>query len=323
MGDPAGIGPEVVLKAIAAEAVREVCRPVVFGHDAALREAASWLGLETESAVVGDLAELPAEGDAPLVYDLGGAPLEQLFGARPTAEGGAASLRYIHAAADAARDGLVAAMATAPINKQAIAMAGCRFSGHTDLLADRFAVRDVVMMLAGGPLRVALVTTHIALADVPDALSTEGIVTTARITSDSLRRYFGIAEPRLAVCGLNPHASDGSRFGDEELRLIEPAVVELRQAAVNARGPLPPDTCFLRAACGEFDAVVAMYHDQGLIPLKLLAFDDAVNVTLGLPIVRTSVDHGTAYDIAGKGTASPASLIAAIRLAAHMSQARG
>ncbi len=174
------------------------------------------------------------------------------------------------------------------------------------------------MMLAGGPLRVALVTTHIALADVPDALSTDGIVATARVTDAALRRWFGIAEPRLAVCGLNPHASDGSRFGTEELRLIEPAVVELRHHGVRARGPLPPDTCFLRAARGAFDAVVAMYHDQGLIPLKLLAFDDAVNITLGLPIVRTSADHGTAYDIAGRGVASPASMIAAIVLAARM-----
>ena len=317
MGDPAGIGPEVVLKAIASPAVGAACRPVVFGHDAALREAAARLHLAGEWATVADLADVP-RGGAPVVLDLGGAPLDQLFAARPTPEGGAACLRYIGAAADAARDGLADAVATAPIHKQAIALAGCRFSGHTDLLADRLGARHVVMMLAGGPLRVALVTTHIALADVPDALSTDGIVATARVTDAALRRWFGIAEPRLAVCGLNPHASDGSRFGTEELRLIEPAVVELRHHGVRARGPLPPDTCFLRAARGAFDAVVAMYHDQGLIPLKLLAFDDAVNITLGLPIVRTSADHGTAYDIAGRGVASPASMIAAIVLAARM-----
>jgi 4-hydroxythreonine-4-phosphate dehydrogenase len=178
------------------------------------------------------------------------------------------------------------------------------------------------MMLVGGPLRVALVTHHVRLSDVSDALSTEAIVATAREVDHSLRRFFGVVAPRLAVCGLNPHASDGSRFGDEELRVIEPAVVQLRHSGVAARGPIPPDTCFHRAANrGEFDAVVAMYHDQGLIPLKLLAFDDAVNVTLGLPIIRTSVDHGTAYDIAGRGVASANSMVAAIRLAAEMCQA--
>jgi len=322
MGDPAGIGPEVVLKAMTADAVREVARLAVFGHDEGLRRAADRLGIEVSWHRVGGPAELASAGDGPLVCDLGGAPLDQLFGARATAEGGAACLRYITAAADAARDGLVDAMATAPIHKQAIAMAGCPHRGHTDLLAGRLGVRDVVMMLVGGPLRVALVTMHIALAEVPEALSTEAIVATGRITAAALRRWFGVAEPCLAVCGLNPHASDGSRFGTEELRLIEPAIVELRSAGVEARGPLPPDTCFVRAARGEFDAVVAMYHDQGLIPLKLLAFDDAVNVTLGLPIIRTSVDHGTAYDIAGQGVASPNSMIAAIRLAAHMAGVR-
>jgi len=322
MGDPAGIGPEIVVKALAAPAVGAVCRPVAFADAEALREAARRLGLPAPWPVVRDLGELPSGGPGPWVYDLGGAPPELLFAARPTPQGGAACLRYIEAAAAAARDGRVDAMATAPIHKQAIAMAGCRFTGHTDLLAHLCGDCQVVMMLAGGPLRVALVTTHIRLADVPGALSTEGIVATARITEQALQRDFGLREPRLAVCGLNPHASDGSRFGDEELRIVEPAVVELRHAGLAARGPIPPDTCFVRAARGEFDAVVALYHDQGLIPLKLLAFDDAVNVTLGLPIVRTSVDHGTAYDIAGRGAALPSSMIAAVRLAAAMSARR-
>jgi len=322
MGDPAGIGPEVVVKAIAAEAVRAACRPVVFGDEACLREAARRLGTSPDWQAASSLAELPLDGEGPQVCDLGGVPPDLLFAARATAEGGAASLRYIESAAEAARDGLVQAIATASINKRAIGLAGCRFAGHTDLLAHLCRAEHPVMMLVGGPLRVALVTHHVALAQVPHAISTEGIVATARIAADALRRFFGVAEPRLAISGLNPHASDGSRFGDEELRLIEPAVVELRHAGLNARGPLPPDTCFLRAARGEFDAVVAMYHDQGLIPLKLLAFDDAVNVTLGLPIIRTSVDHGTAYDIAGRGSASPRSMIAAILLAARMSKQR-
>jgi 4-hydroxythreonine-4-phosphate dehydrogenase len=320
MGDPAGIGPEVVAKALADEAVRAACRPVVFGDDAALREAARRLGLPADWVTVRVVGELRG-GAAVQVCDLGGVPPGLLSAARPTREGGAASLRYVEAAAQAARDGRVAAMATAPINKQAIAFAGCRFAGHTDLLAHLLGAERPVMMLVGGPLRVALVTHHMALADVPQAISTEDIVVVGCTAAESLRRYFAIGEPRLALCGLNPHASDGSRFGTEELRLIEPAVVELRHSGINTRGPLPSDTCFLRAARGEFDAVVAMYHDQGLIPVKLLAFDDAVNVTLGLPIVRTSVDHGTAYDIAGRGVASPRSLIAAILLAVRMAEA--
>ena len=321
-GDPAGIGPEVVLKALASDEVRATCRPVVFGHDAALREAAARLALWSDWEAIGSLDALAGTAAPVVLYDLGGAPLGQLFAARPTAEGGAACLRYVEAALEAAQQGRVDAIATAPIHKRAIALAGSPFAGHTDLLAHRCGARDPVMMLAGGPLRVALVTHHIRLADVPDAISTEAVVTCGRITDDALRRDFGIAEPRLAVCGLNPHASDGSRFGDEELRLIEPAVVELRAAGIRVRGPVAPDTCFLRAARGEFDAVVAMYHDQGLIPLKLLAFDTAVNLTLGLPVIRTSADHGTAYDIAGKGLASPNSMIAAIRMAADIVRAR-
>ena len=322
LGDPAGIGPEVVLKALASDEVLAACRPVVFGHDAALREAAARLAMTAGWTVVDSLDDIAAQDAPALLYDLGGAPIEQLFGSRPTAEGGAASLRYVEAAIEAAQQGLVDAIATAPIDKRAIALAGSPFAGHTDLLADACGGGDHVMMLAGGPLRVALVTHHIRLADVPDAVSTEGIVACGRITDAALRRDFGIAEPRLAVCGLNPHASDGSRFGDEELRVIEPAIVELRAMGIQTRGPIPPDTCFLLAARGEFDAVIAMYHDQGLIPLKLLAFDTAVNLTLGLPIIRTSADHGTAYDIAGQGLASPNSMIAAIRMAADIVRAR-
>lgn len=319
MGDPAGIGPEVVAKALADEGLRAACRVLVFGDDAALREAARRFDLSANWAAIKAPSEAVADAPAQ-VCDLGGVSPGLLFAARPTAQGGAASLRYIQAAVDAARRGIADALATGPIHKQAIAMAGSPFAGHTDLLGHALGVEHPVMMLAGGSLRVALVTHHIALAEVPDAISTEAIVATAGEVHRSLRRFFGIAEPRLAICGLNPHASDGSRFGTEELRLIEPAVVQLRHAGINARGPIPPDTCFHRAAVrGEFDAVIAMYHDQGLIPLKLLAFEDAVNITLGLPIIRTSVDHGTAYDIAGRGLASPASMLAAIRLAADMS----
>lgn len=321
MGDPAGIGPEVVVKALADDAVARACRIVVFGDDAALRQAAQRLGMPAAwQAAPSPDALAP---DAPTqVCDLGGVGPGVLFASRPSPEGGAAALRAIEAAAAAARDGRVAAIATAPIHKQAIALAGSPFAGHTDMLADICGAEHHVMMLVGGPLRVALVTHHIALADVPHAIGTEEIVAVATTTAESLRRFFAIPEPRVAVCGLNPHASDGSRFGDEELRIIEPAVVQLRHAGIPVAGPVSPDTCFRRAAQGEFHAVVAMYHDQGLIPLKLIAFDEAVNVTLGLPIIRTSVGHGTAYDIAGRGIASHRSMVAAILLAARMAQAR-
>ena len=321
MGDPAGIGPEVVLRALADPAVRAACRPIVFGDGAALRETAVRLGLAAEWTTVSpDALDRGVEGVQ--VCDLGGVASGLLFAGRATREGGAASLRYIEAAAEAVRCGVAAALVTAPINKEAIGLAGSRFAGHTDLLAGLCGVERVVMMLAGGPLRVALVTHHIALADVPGALSAGAIAATARITHASLRRDFGIGAPRVAVCGLNPHASDGGRFGNEERLVVEPAVSALQGEGIDARGPLPPDTCFVRAARGEFDVCIALYHDQGLIPLKLLAFDDAVNVTLGLPIVRTSVDHGTAYDIAGRGVASARSMVAAILLAVRISEQR-
>jgi 4-hydroxythreonine-4-phosphate dehydrogenase len=259
-------------------------------------------------------------GDGVRVVDLGGVPEGLLFAGRATEEGGRASLRYIREAAAATQAGRAAALVTAPVNKHALALAGCTAAGHTELLAELCGAEGPVMMLVGGPLRVALVTHHVRLRDVVCHLSQEEIARTARMAAGALRRYFYVPEPRLAVCGLNPHAGDAGRFGDEEERQIAPAVAALRAEGIAAAGPLPPDTCFLRASRGEFDAVVAMYHDQGLIPLKLLAFEEGVNVTLGLPIIRTSPDHGTAYDIAGQGVASPRSMIAAILLAARMCQ---
>ena len=320
MGDPAGIGPEVVLKAVAEPRVRQACRVVVVGDEALLRAAADRLGLAADWQRLDSIEDLDPEADLSCLH-VGDCPPEVLFAARPTKAGGAAALDYISTAVKAALAGRLDAVATAPINKQSIAMAGSRFAGHTDMLAALTGAERAVMMLVGGPLRVALVTHHIPLSQVPMAIAPEEIVATARVVANGLRRFFGIAEPRVAVCGLNPHASDGSRFGDEELRLIEPAIVELRHGGLAVKGPLPPDTCFVRAARDEFDAVIAMYHDQGLIPLKLLAFESAVNVTLGLPIIRTSVDHGTAYDIAGRGVANPTSMVEAIVLAARMATA--
>jgi 4-hydroxythreonine-4-phosphate dehydrogenase len=294
---------------------------MIFGDAAALAEAARRSDVEPHWQVAPSGEAGVVGPEAPVVVDVGGVAPELLFAGRATAEGGSASYRFITEALDAIRQGHADALVTAPISKEALGLAGLRFAGHTDFLAETLEAPHAVMMLAGGPLRVALVTHHMALADVPAALTCDGIVDVARVTHDALRRYWGIAEPRLAVCGLNPHASDGGRFGHEEAQIVGPAIDALHHAGIAAHGPVAPDTCFLRATRGEFDGVVALYHDQGLIPLKLLAFDEAVNVTLGLPIVRTSPDHGTAYDIAGQGVASPVSMIAAIRLAVRMCHA--
>jgi len=211
-------------------------------------------------------------------------------------------------------------MVTGPINKQAIGMAGFKWAGHTDFLAERTGTKHCMMMLLGGGLRVGLVTHHIALADVPKALSTAGVLQALRVMHAEMKRYFGLERPRIAVAGLNPHASDGGRFGHEEERIIAPAIEQARAEGIVCDGPHPPDTVFAPNVRGHYDAVLAMYHDQGLIPLKMLAFGRAVNVTLGLPIIRTSVDHGTAYDIVGKGVASTESLVEAIKLACEIVQ---
>jgi 4-hydroxythreonine-4-phosphate dehydrogenase len=239
---------------------------------------------------------------------------------RPSVAGGRASHAWIVAAARLAVEGRIAAIVTAPISKEWVTRAGFPISGHTELLRELTGARDVRMMLAGARLRVVLVTMHVALRDVPAAISTASVERTIRLTDAHLRRYAGLRKPRIAVAGLNPHAGEGGLFGDEEGRVVAPAVVRARRAGVAAHGPFAADSLFFRAVAGEFDAVVALYHDQGLIPLKLLHFHDGVNVTLGLPIVRTSPDHGTAYDIAGRGVADAGSMAAAITLAAEMAR---
>lgn len=227
---------------------------------------------------------------------------------------------YIAEAVKAATQKKIDAMVTAPINKQSLQEGGFDYPGHTEMLADLTGTRDFVMMLAGEKLRVVLVTIHCGLAQVPLLLNPEIISRTILITHRSLQKHFGLAQPRIGVAGLNPHAGEAGLFGREEQEVIRPAVQAARDQGVDASGPHPPDTLFYQAVKGRFDVVVCMYHDQGLIPLKLLHFDDGVNVTLGLPIIRTSVDHGTAYDIAGKGLACPASLLSAVRVAVQMAK---
>ncbi|MBU1741103.1 MAG: 4-hydroxythreonine-4-phosphate dehydrogenase PdxA [Proteobacteria bacterium] len=320
LGDPAGIGPEVLARALATGEPHRVGRPVVIGDPAILRRGASVCGVEL---TVRTAAEPPSEPTPPgtvVVLDPVEMDPDQVAFGQWSALTGRASAAYFAAAVDLARNGRLDALVTGPIQKEAWAAAGVEATGHTTRLQKLTGVDRVVMMLAGDRLKVALATIHHPLKDVPGLLTTPELRDTIILFGRELGRWFGYLRPRLGVAGLNPHAGEGGLFGDEEARIIAPAIEAARRSGLDAVGPLPPDTVFFRAAAGEFDAVVAMYHDQGLIPLKLLHFHDAVNVTLGLPFPRTSVDHGTALDIAGAGRADPGSMLAAIRTAAFMAE---
>ena len=277
VGDPAGIGPEIALAAAADPRVREVCEPIVMGPPPGLAVAVG----------------------------------------QASAAAGKAAYDTIVAAVRAAERGEVDAMATAPVSKEAFALAGLPWKGHTDLLGHLTGSPFVAMMFESEALRVVLATVHVALRDVPSLITRDRIERTIALTARELPR-FGVVAPRLAVAALNPHAGEHGLMGTEDDDVLGPAIAASAAAGVEVSGPYPADTIFLRAHRGEFDAVIACYHDQGLIPVKLLAFGQAVNVTLGLPIVRTSVDHGTAFDIAGTGRADPGSMIAAVRLAARL-----
>jgi len=280
VGDPAGIGPEIAVKAAADPAIREICEPVLYGpHD--------------------------------------GAALRAFRPGTMSAEAGLAAYDAIVQAASDAQRGHIAAIATAPINKEAFALAGLPWKGHTDLLAHLTGAPRVAMMFESDKLRVVLATVHVPLKDVPRLLTRELVDFTIELTARELPRFVR-GRARMAVAGLNPHAGEHGVIGDEDERVLRPAIEAGRARGIDVTGPWPADTVFARATRGEFDAVIACYHDQGLIPVKLLAFGQAVNVTLGLPIVRTSVDHGTAFDIAGKGTADSSSLVHAIQLAVRL-----
>jgi len=317
MGDPAGVGPEVILKAAAAIA-RHRAAPalLVIGDGGAMRAAARRLrGVpEPRPWYPGEAPVRPADGLAVLeIGHLGAAALKP---GAPSVEGAEASYRYIVEGARMAMAGAAQALVTGPINKEWLNRAGHRFPGHSELLAELSGTRLWRMMFAGDQLRLALVTVHMGLARVSRALSSQGIFDTIRLLAQHLSARMEVARPRVGVLGFNPHAGEHGLFGDEEARVIVPAIRRARRAGIDALGPLAPDTAFIRPA-GEFgfDAAVAMYHDQGLIALKTLEFERAVNVTLGLPFVRTSPDHGTAYDIAGCGAANGASMLAAMEYA--------
>jgi 4-phospho-D-threonate 3-dehydrogenase / 4-phospho-D-erythronate 3-dehydrogenase len=324
IGDPAGIGPEIALKAVADSRTTAACRPVLIGSAAELRRQAQHFGLACDYRVVGDSATLQGAFETatvePLVYDTGDVGAAVAWG-QLNAAAGRAAIAAIETGARLALDGHLAAIATAPINKEALRLAGSTFPGHTEMLAALTGVRDVLMCFFAGNLRVFLLTIHVSLADAIRSISTARVEAALRLADRELRR-FGIARPRIAVAGLNPHAGEHGLFGSEEAREIAPAIEACRDLHnIEASGPFPADTLFVRAARGEFDAVAACYHDQGLIAVKCMAFGEAVNVTLGLPIIRTSVDHGTAFDIAGRGIADHQSLVEAITLAAHLVEA--
>jgi len=315
IGDVAGIGPEVALRALADAGTREAAELAAVGDRALWAEAASRLGLPVPEAV----EHVPAPGGAAAA----------LFSGQATAEGGTHAAACVRRAAELALAGEAGGLVTAPLSKQSLALAGERFPGHTEMLAEFCdAAGREVMMLVGGPpggggiLRVALVTTHAALAEVPRLVTTERVEIVTRTVEAALREDFGLSRPRVAVLALNPHASDGGRFGSEEAEVLSPAIERLRGEGLAVEGPCVPDVTFHAMLGGAFDVIVAMYHDQGLGPLKTVAFDTGVNVTLGLPLVRTSPDHGTAFDIASRGEASARSMLEAIALAGKIAARR-
>lgn len=307
MGDPAGVGPEITLKALNDPRVRRMANPIVIGDSGLLDMLAKKLKLKP-----------PAEG---VVVSVSGLDLKKLKPGKASKVSGEASVSYIEEAVYMAAIGDADALVTCPISKAAAKLAGFKFPGHTEFIAHLTGTEDFAMMLGGTGLKVVLVTIHEAIKDVPKLITKEAVLKTIRITDASFKRYFGLKRPRIAVCGLNPHAGEAGMFGDEERKVIEPAIKEARRKGIDAIGPLPSDTVFYRTVKKkEFDCVIAMYHDQGLGPLKLMHFEDGVNATLGLPVIRTSVDHGTAYDIAWKGKATHESLVSAIRMAVDMAK---
>jgi 4-hydroxythreonine-4-phosphate dehydrogenase len=319
MGDPAGIGPEIIVKAMDSRALTTLCRPVVVGSGPVMAAAALALGSPLKFEHSREDRSVRSLQERSILVETAAAP--SFPAGRPSADSGRASLAAIEKAVSLALSGEVDAIVTCPISKEAIREAGSPYPGHTEMLASLTGAERHAMMLIGGPLRVSLVTIHIPLREVPPALSREKIGEVIDLTWEALQ-MFGISSPRIAVCGLNPHAGEGGIIGDEDLQTVSPAVQSAAARGIAVTGPFPADTVFHRAMKGEFDAIVSMYHDQGLGPLKTVAFDTGVNLTLGLPIIRTSVDHGTAWEIAGKGVASPASLIAAVEAAATLARHR-
>ncbi|MCI0469027.1 MAG: 4-hydroxythreonine-4-phosphate dehydrogenase PdxA [Nitrospirae bacterium] len=301
LGDPAGIGAEITLKAIGSREIKDICRPVVIGDRAVIREAAEQFEIEIDynDFDMVDMAMIASAG------------FER---SKSTAAGGRACAAYIKKAAELAVRREVEAIVTAPISKESLKLAGYRWHGHTEMLAELMDVKDYAMMFYSDRLKIILATIHTALRNVPQMITKERILKTICLAKKACD-MMAIKRPLIAVAGLNPHAGEAGIFGDEEIEIISPAVKEAQAAGISVSGPYPADALFYRAFKGDFDMIVCMYHDQGLAPFKMAAFENGVNVTIGLPVIRTSPDHGTAFDIAWKGVANPSSMIEAVKLA--------
>ncbi|MCF8024096.1 MAG: 4-hydroxythreonine-4-phosphate dehydrogenase PdxA [Desulfobacteraceae bacterium] len=317
MGDPVGVGPEIICMALARPWIFDKVRPLVIGDAGVMKLAAGITGKDQKIRIVEHADAADYSPGLINVLALSNLDTRTFYWGRPDRDTGHAMINYIERGIDMSMAGEISGLVTCPVNKTAMRLAGGKDPGHTEILARRTGTEKYAMMMAGKSLRVVLVTIHTPLKSVPAAIDSAGIETTIRLTCRSLRQRFGIAEPRIAVAGLNPHAGEEEMFGDEETRVISPAIALAVSGGINASGPHSPDTVFYHAAKGAYDAVICMYHDQGLIPFKMLHFNDGVNTTLGLPIIRTSVDHGTAYDIAGQGTADPGSFVEALEMAAE------
>ncbi|HDD44991.1 MAG TPA: 4-hydroxythreonine-4-phosphate dehydrogenase PdxA [Candidatus Desulfofervidus auxilii] len=317
LGDVCGIGPEITLKVLSKKEVYQFCYPIVIGDATALKKAAKLLKIDIKLMSPWEKGFLPSPNHI-FLLEVSHLSEKDLIYGKPTVNSARASVDYIKIAVDLALKKKVNGIVTCPVNKAAINRAGISFSGHTELLAKLTNTKHYAMLFLGKKLKVALLTIHVPLKKVPTLVTQEKLFNLIALTFHFLKEKLNISNPRIAVAGLNPHAGEEGLMGDEEIKIISPAIKKAKENGIDVKGPFPPDTVFYLANEGKFDVVISMYHDQGLIPFKLLHFRDGVNVTMGLPIVRTSVDHGTAYDIAGKGIADERSLFSALHLAAKM-----
>ena len=322
MGDPAGVGPELCVQALSSPDVLRLCHPVVFGSLDVLKRVSVAIARPLPAELQFWDAASANKPSGPAVVNCSAPAAETIVPGKVSAACGAAGFTFIKTAIESALAGRIDAVATAPINKEALRLADVQFPGHTEIFTALTGSKRTCMMLRSDVLTVSMVTTHIGYAEVPQRISTQRIVDVIELTADAIATMNG-RPARLAICGLNPHAGEHGLFGNrEEEQFVEPAIGLARAKGISIEGPLPPDTAFTTSNRKRFDGVVCLYHDQGHIPFKMLAFDDGVNITLGLPIVRTSVDHGTAFDIAWKGVANPTSFYKSIEFAVRLSAAR-
>jgi 4-hydroxythreonine-4-phosphate dehydrogenase len=323
MGDAAGIGAEITDKTLAKKEIYNLCNPIVVGDLNTLKDHMKVAKVELEFNSIEKVSDAGFNFGIVDVIDLKNIELEKLVMGRPQEMAGKASFEYVKKAVELALDGKVHAIVTAPLNKEAMNMAGIKYAGHTEILADLTKTKDYAMMLAAGNFRVIHVSTHVSMREACDLVKKNRVLRVIQLANEVLLNL-GIKEPKIVVSGLNPHAGESGLFGKEEIEEVEPAMEEAKKLGINVVGLYPPDTVFLRASKGEFDIVIAMYHDQGHIPIKMAGFELGINVTVGLPIIRSSVDHGTAYRRAGLrlGTGDPTSLIEALKFAAQMAKGK-